>query len=1438
MNYTTYHLHSDYSLLDSCTSFKEYIDAAVENGQRAIAFTEHGKPMGWVSKKLYCDQVGIQFIHGVEIYLTESLRNQDGEKVRDNYHTILLAKNWDGVLELNDLVSRSCQEDHFYYVNRISFDEFLSLSDNILSTSACLASPLNKLPPDHPRYLELAEKYDYLEIQPHAHPDQVAFNRRLLALSQQLGKPIIAGTDTHSLSPYKAECRSILMKAKHKSYGDEDAFDLTYKTYDQLAEAFRRQNALPEAVFLEAMENTNRMAASCEPFQLDTSIKYPVLYGSREADAEKFTETVQRKFQDKLSAGIIPPEQESAFRSAIQEEMRVFRKLQMDGFMLSMSELISWCKAQGMAIGTARGSVGGSRVAYVTDIIDLNPETWHTVFSRFCNEDRVEIGDIDIDCVESDRPAIFQHIIRRFGADKTARVASFGTIKSKGVIDDVGRALDLQWKQDHPNEDSPYSLKNIDRIKKEFDADEEATKQKYPDLFYYYDGLLGAKVSQSVHPAGMVISPIHLPSNYGVFNKDGELCLMLDMDEAHEVGAAKYDFLVLKTVQVIRDTCRYLGRPYPKTHEIDWDDPAVWADMVKSPIGIFQMESAFAFDSLKKFQPKSIFDMSLVTAAIRPSGASYRDDLLAHKPNHNPSNLIDDLLKDNMGYLCIEGNQLVDTIKGQVPIKDVKIGDMVLTRDGYKRVVDARKTGRKSLVRVEYIGTSLLATPDHKVLTDVGWKACCELKPGDVLAWTSGIGCKSDSVQNEFAKIVGWLVGDGSIYGRSVQLTNRNINVHLGFRATIETLYPDCTTTIANIKSRVTKSDLYKSTVRYKVLNKRKKQIVKDLESCGLMYKKGKEKFIPDCIKNGSDMCLLSFIGAYTDTDSCLRNSGKVIVAYKTASSKLAYDLQFVVRKLGFIASITEYHGYYAINVSEARAFLRKIHPYSIKASSLYDENDLLDTRISSGNLIRRSVAKDILKQYGMKRIQKLSGISLYQKQKYISVDSVRKAAASVQAPLPDYLTNNAIKWVKVSNVTEYGEADVYDLTVEDKHEFVCQGIIVHNCYQEDIIKFLQEICGLSGSTADSVRRGIARKNLDVLEEYLPTILDGYCSHSDKPREVAEEEAKSFIQVIEDASAYMFGMNHSIAYCLLGYLCAYFRYYHPVEFITAFLNDAANDEDIRNGTALAKQRGITIVPPKFGISRSDYFFTKEKRVIAKGLSSVKYMGKAVVDELYALSKRQYATFTDLLWTLSHHSSLDARQLDILIKIDFFSDFGNQRELFQVVSLFDLFKKGEAKQLKKERAAALGIEDIVAKYSNGTTKSGKASKSYTLLFPMTILRECEQRILSLGMEDLGVLLKSRNFKDIMGYAGYISGKEEDRNKLYIKEVYPVRRKRDNAVFGYSLVTQSIGSGKESRMTVFKKAYDADPVKPDDILVCKSWARDGKYFQMLRYEHLYA
>lgn len=1040
-SYTRYHLHSDFSLLDSCTKFADYVDLAIAEGCTAIASTEHGKTSGWIEKKLLCDEKGIKFIHGVEMYLTEHLE----PKVRDNYHTVLLAKNQTGVFELNSLMQLSSDENHFYYNNRISFDEFLSLSENIIKISACLASPLNKLQDDHPMYLRLAQHYDYLEVQPHLCEDQILYNKRLLKLSKCINKPLIAGTDTHSSSEYKAQCRKILMLRKGKSYGNEDSFDLTWKSYPELVEMFRLQGAIPEEEYIRAIENTNVMADSVAEFKLDRSIKYPVLYGSRENDSKKLVDLVNEKFSDKVSKGIIPESQVTEFESALKEEIAVFQKIGMDGFMLSMSELISWCKDQGFAIGPARGSVGGSRVAYVTDIIDLNPETWHTVFSRFCNEDRVEIGDIDVDCVDSDRPKIFEYIVGRFGKDFTARVGSYGTMAELSTIEDIAGALRKQWDAEHPNPtcNNPWSLNTVKAIKAKFNSDPESAKQQYPDLFYYYDGLLGTRVSQSVHPAGMIISPVNLSLEYGVFHKDGELCLVMDMEEAHEVGLAKYDLLVLKTVTVIRDACRLIGIPYPKSHEINWNDQEVWQDMLKSPGGIFQMEGNFAFESLKKFKPSNIFDMSLVTAAIRPSGASYRDELLARRHHPNPSELIDELLENNLGYLV----------------------------------------------------------------------------------------------------------------------------------------------------------------------------------------------------------------------------------------------------------------------------------------------------------------------------------------------------------------------------------------------------------YQEDTIKFLQLICGLSGSQADNIRRAIGRKQKDRLDAAMPSILEGYCAKSDKPREAAESEAKAFLQIIEDSASYQFGYNHSIAYCLLGYLCAYYRYYYPAEFITAFLNNAANEDDIVNGTKLARQYGYKIVSPKWGVSRSEYFFSEDSKTIAKGVSSLKYLSAATAEALYQLaSSRKFLFFSDVLSAIFSETPIDTRQLEILIHIDYFSMFGNQRELLRIVEMFEKFKRGSAKQIKRESVDGTEIDSIIRRHSTWKTKNGDEAKSYTLINIPRIIHECEQQILQSEIPDLDDATKVKNFADIMGYAGYISGKEADRRKLYVREVFPVSRKKDGKQFAYCIVTQSIGSGVESRFTVFNALYNRAPIKSGDIIRCVSYRRDGQYFILTDYSHV--
>ena len=876
---------------------------------------------------MYANKKGLKYLHGVEIYLTHSLEN----KVRDNYHTILIAKNKEGIKELNLLVDLSTREDHMYYKPRISFEEFFNISDNIIKISACLASPLSKYPSseqaDRDVYEKLLKSYDYYEIQPHVKSlEQIQYNKMLYEASKRYGIPLIAGTDTHSINQYKAECRSILQKAKHIEFSNEDEFDLTYKSYDELVEMFRQQGSLPMEVVLEAIENTNRMADSVTDYELDIDFKYPILYENEE---EVFVERIYKMYQDKLDKGIIKPNPK--YEENIQEELRVFKKIGMVGFMLFMSELVCWCWDNGIPVGFCRGSVGGSTIAYLTDIIDVDPVVWDTVFSRFANEDRKEIGDIDLDIAPSQRHLVYEHIIEKFGIDKTAYILAIGTISDKGTIDEIGRALNIPLDEvkeikelyslytdtieDCKNKIHVFEEKGLeegsvykeckDKLQKNEKLLDDLKNVKYKELFYYFDGLVGTAISQSMHPAGIIVSPVTLPDNYGTFwSKDGKRIISINMEEVHEVSLVKYDLLGLKNIDIIKDCCELANIPYPKSHTVNWEDEEVWKHITDSPVGIFQFESKFAYDSLKKFGCRRVNDLSLVNASIRPSGESYRDNLLAHKPNQNPSEIIDDLLKANHGYLV----------------------------------------------------------------------------------------------------------------------------------------------------------------------------------------------------------------------------------------------------------------------------------------------------------------------------------------------------------------------------------------------------------FQEDVIAFLQKICGLSGSDADNIRRAIARKQMDRLQKALPQILEGYCSMSDKPRDVAEDEAKTFLKIIEDASSYMFGYNHSTGYSMIGYICGYLRYYYPREFITAYLNNANNDDDIKLGTELAKQLQIPIHSIKFRHSTAKY--SCDKNGIYKGIASVKFLNDDAANDLYAIRDEKFDTFIDLLVRIKD-LRVDSRKLDILIKLDFFSEFGGINYLLVCNSLFD--KYYGKKQMKKEKLYEEGLDfDVVRKYAGKET----------------------------------------------------------------------------------------------------------------------------------------
>ena len=381
-NYTVYHLHSMLSNgvtnIDSITNFRDYVARAKELGMTAMCFSEHGSIFEWIHKKEAVEKVGMKYIHGVEAYITEDLT----EKVRDNYHCVLIAKNYDGILELNQMVSNSFnrQDGHFYYMPRITYDELENTSDNIIITTACLGGILYKgtdtIKDKFINFLIRNNHRCFLEIQHHMDDGQKEYNKYLYTLSKAINVPLIAGTDTHALNEEHLEGRSILQKSKNVFFADEESWDLTFKSYEELIAAYKKQNSLPMSVIEEAINNTNVLADMVEEFEIDRSYKYPHLW-----------EDPMQTFKDKIMQGIkergvdkYPNYQEYIDR--VNHELKAYEHNGAIDFMLLMDDILSWCVTQDIRVGYGRGSVNGSVIAWLLRITEMDSIKHNLNFER------------------------------------------------------------------------------------------------------------------------------------------------------------------------------------------------------------------------------------------------------------------------------------------------------------------------------------------------------------------------------------------------------------------------------------------------------------------------------------------------------------------------------------------------------------------------------------------------------------------------------------------------------------------------------------------------------------------------------------------------------------------------------------------------------------------------------------------------------------------------------------------------------------------------------------------------------------------------------------------------------------------------------------------------------------------------------------------------
>ena len=320
--------------------------------------------------------------------------------------------------------------------------------------------------------------------------------------------------------------------------------------------------------------------------------------------------------------------------------------------------------------------------------------------------------------------------------------------------------------------------------------------------------------------------------------------------------------------------------------------------------------------------------------------------------------------------------------------------------------------------------------------------------------------------------------------------------------------------------------------------------------------------------------------------------------------------------------------------------------------------------------------------------------------------------------------------------------------------------------FQEDTIAFLQEICGFSGSLADTTRRCIGKKDLVGLKEQLPKILEGYCSKSNQPREIAEKEVKEFIQIISDSSEYQFGLNHSTGYSMNGYMGARLRYYYPLEYTTAYLNNADNEEDIISGTLLASQYNIKVNPPKFRYSKAEYMFDKTNNSIYKGISSIKFLNETISNELYNNYKNTNVTsFIELVHKLKLETSIDFRQLKILTMLNYFSEYGKNQKLLTLVELYE--KKLKNKKLKdttiEKRLIELKETELATKDKSLNIKDQiKAEKEY-MGYEMTTTDKVPDNVYIVTEIDVKYCPKLRLYNLNTGKVEYIKCKRADIKK---------------------------------------------------------------------------
>lgn len=641
MSFVHLHVHTEYSLLDGACRIDGMMDRVEELGQNAIAITDHGVMYGCIDFYKAAKAAGVKPIIGCEVYVA---RRRMSDRIHgidnDPYHLVLLCKNRTGYENLCYLVSEAFIHG-FYGKPRVDLDLLEKHHEGLIALSACLAGAI-------PQYLmdeeyEAAKNYAlkmanifgednfYLELQDHGIEEQRPVNQGIMRLARETGLPLVVSNDAHYLRKEDAKMQDVLLCIQTgKTVDDENRMKFQTDEFYLKSEEELRQ-LFPNCE--EAFENTVKIAERCNlefTFHEYHLPSFPVPEGY--TNEEYFRELCMKGFRERYEN---PPE---SYLERLEYEIGVISRMGYVNYYLIVWDFIRYAKEQGIPVGPGRGSGAASIVAYCMHITEVDPMKYALIFERFLNPERVSMPDFDTDFCQERRGEVIDYVMRKYGADHVAQIATFGTMAARGAIRDVGRALNFSYAETdvvaklvptRPHITLDEAMKESPKLKEMYDEDERVRF-----LIDTAKSLEGMPRNSSTHAAGVVITAQPVCTYVPLSRNDDTVVTQYTMTTIEELGLLKMDFLGLRNLTVIEDTQKEIRKLNPDFDiaKVPDDDAATFAMLTEGKTqGVFQLESTGMTGVCVNMKASSIEDITAIVALYRPGPMDSIPNFIANK---------------------------------------------------------------------------------------------------------------------------------------------------------------------------------------------------------------------------------------------------------------------------------------------------------------------------------------------------------------------------------------------------------------------------------------------------------------------------------------------------------------------------------------------------------------------------------------------------------------------------------------------------------------------------------------------------------------------------------------------------------------------------------------------------------------------------------------